>query len=182
MENQHSVDLVYPDAPLLPEPLPPEPTPEQLARAAALRRFNRRVLYLPLAIITLLWVVTFLAMLWLALISSWFPVDIDQQYYRDLFSGIADVVLIGLFGLWLLMGAIPIALAAYLWWQRREWRRNRPPGLPLMWRIENVVVMISERIATFLPMLARPVALGYSIAAYISALFSEIKKMILRRS
>ncbi len=163
------------------EPIVREPTPEQLARAAALRSFNRRYLYLPLGIISGLWFVTLFAMLWVAVIGSWFNVDTQQEAFRELFSGVADIVLISLFGFWLLVGMIPLTVLGYSWSKWRTWRKQRPPGaLPIMWRIENVVVSVSENVAAILPLVARPVILAYAIAGYVRASFTEVKKILTR--
>lgn len=165
------------------EPVAPEPTPEQLARAAALRSFNRRYVYLPLAIISILWFVTLFAMLWVAVIGSWFAIDTQQEAFRELFSGVADVVLIMLFGFWLLVGMIPLTVIGYGWSKWRTWRKRRPPGaLPIMWRIENAVVLASEKVAAVLPLIARPVVLAYAVYGYIRASFTEVKKILTRSS
>lgn len=177
-ENLAEVGVTY----VVPEP-PPEPTTEQLARRKALRGFNRRTIFLPMAIIAFIWLVIVAAMIWLAVVGEWFGATTDSESFRLLLSGVADAVLIVLFSFWFLLGMIPIGVTGYVWLQLRERRKRRPPGpdpLPIMWRIENVVVMISDRVMAFLPYLARPIVLLYGVASYIRALFLEVWKIITR--
>ncbi len=174
--------VISPEA-FAPEPVMLEPTPEQLARAAALRRFNRRNVYLPVAIISLLWFVTLFAMLWVTVIGSWFGLDTQQEFYRELFRGVADIVLIVLFGFWFLIGMVPLTAFGFGWSKWRTWRNQRPPGpkpLPIMWRIENMVVLAGDKVAMTLPLIARPVILAYGIAGFVRASFIEVKKILTR--
>lgn len=171
-----------PAAPITPEP--PPPTAEQLARAAALRRFNRLTIYLPVGLIIFIWLVLVLALLWLTVFGQWVNVSPTQlAYYRNLVRGIADISLIVLFTLMLILGTIPIVLTAAVVKRQRERRALRPAGvrpLPIMWRLENLVVTIQQAITGVLPMIARPVTTLHAGAAYVRALLIEIRKILTR--
>ena len=74
-----------------------------------------------------------------------------------------------------------MSVTGYVWWKLRERRQARPPGpgpLPILWRIENMVVMVTDRVTAFLPLLARPIVLIYGVGSYIRTLFIEIWKII----
>lgn len=165
-------------------PAPPPPTAEQLARAAALKRFNRLTIYLPVGLIVFVWLVLVLALLWLTVFGQWANISPTQlAYYRNLVRGIADISLIVFFTLLLIVGMIPIILTAALVKRQRERRALRPAGvrpLPLMWRLENLILSIQQAIAGVLPMIARPVTNLHAAAAYVRALFIEIKKILTR--
>jgi hypothetical protein len=164
--------------------VPPPPTAEQLARAAALKRFNRLTIYLPVGLIVFVWLVLVLALLWLTVFGQWANISPTQlAYYRNLVRGIADISLIVFFTLLLILGMIPIILTAALVKRQRERRALRPAGvrpLPLMWRMENLILSIQQAIAGVLPMIARPVTNLHAAAAYVRALFIEIKKILTR--
>ena len=66
------------------------PTQEQLARRKRLRRFNRLVVYLPVGITALAWIVLILGLFWLTVAGGWFAMDTNAAYYRGLASGVAD--------------------------------------------------------------------------------------------
>lgn len=160
---------------------PPDPTIEQLERREARRRFERQSLFLPMGIIAFLWIVVTIGMIWLSLGGKWFGLDTNQEFYRTLFNGVANVVVMIITCVWMLLLAIPIGLTVYLWSYRRQQIAARPPGpkpLPFFWRIDNLIIQIRETIARILPMLARPVVLAYGLAAYVKTLFIEIKKIL----
>jgi preprotein translocase subunit SecG len=166
--------------PLYPEPVV-EPTEEQLLRREARRQYERKTLFIPMAIIAVIWVVVTIGMIWLSLAGGWFGVDTDQEFYRTLFNGVANVVLILTICLWMLFLAIPMGLFIYLWSYRRQQIADRPPGpkpLPFFWRIDNIVIQVRDAVAQFLPKLARPLILLHGVAAYIKTLFKEIKKIL----
>jgi hypothetical protein len=160
-------------------PPPVQPTLEQLARREALRRFNRRYVYLPLIIFAILWAIVLAAMLWVSLVGEWFAISTNQETFRPMFSGIADIVVIVLVSLCGLTLLIPIALFGYGYYAVRQRRKRQeaqlPAGmepLPIMWRIENIVERVRQTTADTLPLVARPVLRSYAIAAYWRTLWN----------
>ncbi len=177
-----------PAAPYYTSP-PVQPTAEQLARREALRRFNRRYVYLPLIIFAVLWAIVLAAMLWVSLVGEWFAINTNQEMFRPMFSGIADIVIIVLVSMCGLMLLIPIALFGYGFYtvaDRRERQRQvheqaqLPEPLPIMWRIENMVERVRQITADTLPLVARPVLRSYAIAAFWRTLWNEIKRIVTR--
>lgn len=175
--------MISETAPPVPEESP-TPTPEQEARLAARRRFNRRYVYLPMALITLLWVGFILLLLWLTVAGAWFAVDTQSDTYRQLISGAADFIIMGAVIPWLLLCGVatylPIGLIIY----RRRQKAEQPPepaSLPLFWRIDNVVHTVYERLnESILPAIARPVITAHAIATFLRSLFTTLKNEIRR--
>lgn len=184
MQNQSE-----PAAPYYFSPPSKQPTEEQLARLEALRRFNRRYVYLPLILFAVVWGIVLAVMLWVSLVGEWFAINTNQEMFRPMFSAIADIVIIFLVSMCGLMLLIPIALFGYGYYtiaDRRERQRQvrelaqLPEPLPIMWRIENIVERVRQITADTLPMAARPVIRAYAQATYWRALWNEIKRMFRR--
>lgn len=158
-----------------------QPTPEQEARRARLRRFNRLVIYLPVGLVALAWIVLVAALFWLSIAGDWFAIDTDQTTYRHLLSGLADVVTILALLPLLLLCALPsigaIALVVYRR-QRKTAAAPQAPSLPLLWRIENIVRDARDKSAAALPRIARPVINAHATGAFIRKLILELKQII----
>jgi hypothetical protein len=161
----------------------PLPTPEQEERLKARRRFNRLAVYVPLGVIVFLWLLLIAGLIWLTVAGQWFYVDTNQEYYRNLVSGVADAVLVLMLAPLMLLCAVPlVAGIAFLVWNRRR-RAGRPYGTlpPLFWRIDNLINRARAAISSFLPKLANPVIAAHGSAAYARTLLQEIKKLVSRR-
>ncbi|MDT8305743.1 MAG: hypothetical protein RRC07_07380 [Anaerolineae bacterium] len=162
----------------------PRPTAEQEARLQARRRFNRLTIHLPLGLVTFLWLVLIVGLLWLTVAGKWFYMDTNQEYYRSLVSGMADAFTVLLLMPVMLLCALPLAGAgAFLIWRRR---RRKPDGdddgkLPLFWRVDNLLTRIQTAVSAALPKMAGPIINVHGAAAYIRTLLQEIKKTIGRR-
>lgn len=162
----------------------PQPTAAQEERRAQLRRFNRLTITLPVGLTIVLWLALLLAMIWVSIAGEWFAMDTNQAYYRELLSGIADVVTMLLLAPMLLLCALPIAGAIGLMVYRRRKKDDsgdKEPSLPLFWRIENKVIMVHDAVARAVPKLARPVINGHSTIAYLKQLVLEVKRLLGRR-
>lgn len=156
------------------------PTVEQEARRAQRRRFNRLVVTLPVVLVTVAWLVLILTMIWLSIAGSWFAIDTDQERYRALLSGIADIVTILLLTPMLLLCAVPIIGAiAFTVYRRRKKAEAiaAGPSLPLFWRIENIVASVRDSVARTTPKIARPVINAHAMAAFIRRFIFELKQL-----
>ena len=138
-------------APLVPEPTF-QPTVAQLERAAALQRFNRLAVYLPLVLFALVGLVLFVLMLINALPNE------GSRNTREFLSGIADIALIAaIIPLWLVATVIPIGVIVLLVQMRQ---RDVSPfrGLQtLLWRIESKVGQLQQKTNELAPKAAAPV-------------------------
>lgn|SRR5690606_30647985 len=162
---------------------PAGPTAEQRARAKALRRFNRRYVYLPMALLALLWLGLIVGMLWLTLVGDWFNVNTNQAYYRGLISGVADAFTILMLAPFMVLCALPIVAAVALFIWRRQRRRAQPAGpekLSIFWRLENIVDGVRARVATTTPKLARPVISAHAAGAFARSLLGQTKEIVSR--
>ncbi len=155
-------------------------TPEQEARRARLRRFNRLVIYLPVGLVALAWIVFVALLFWLSIAGEWFAMDTDQLNNRQLFSGLADVVTILALLPLLLLCALPSvgAIALVVYRRQRKTAAPQAPSLPLLWRIENIVRDARDKSAAALPKIARPVINAHATGAFIRRLILELKQII----
>lgn len=145
------MEMETPSPPLVPEPTF-QPTIAQLARAAALRRFNRLTIYLPLILFALVGLALFVLMLINALPNE------GSSQTRAFLSGIADMtVIIAIIPLWLVATAIPVG-AIVLFVQMRQRDVSPLRGLQtLLWRIESKVGQLQEKTNELAPKAAAPV-------------------------
>lgn len=157
-----------------------QPTPEQEARRARLRRFNRLVIYLPLGLVALAWIALVAILFWLSVAGEWFAIETNQTHYRQLFSAIADIVTMLALMPMLLLCALPPVGAIALVTYRRQRKTEAPsaPSLPLFWRIENIVRAVRDRTAVTLPRMARPVINAHARSAFIRRFILEVKQII----
>ena len=104
--------------------------------------------------------------------------DTNQEYYRGLLSGVADVVTMLLLAPLLLLCALPIAGAVGLvvYRKRKKDDSGDEASLPLFWKIENKVIMVHNAVARSMPKLARPVINAHSTVAFVRQLVTEVKR------
>lgn len=160
-----------------------QPTLQQLQRAQALRRFNWLYLYLPVGLFAAVWVGLIGGMVWLAISGRWFAMETNATYYRELYSALADGILILAITPWLLICALPTVLTVVLVIRRRQKMENepsRPEQLPLFWRIENSLNKLYGQVEKALPKLARPVITAHGLVAFAKTLFNQIKQLMKR--
>lgn len=162
-----------------PEAPPPEPTAEQLARLRARHSFRNRFIYGPMVLITLLWLVGLVVLFWLVLAPGE-----DIARYREVISGVADVVTILFITPWLVVCALPIVGAVGLVVYRRQRKPEQTPevaSLPLFWRVENIISKVQYRLDNqILPKMAQPVITAYGLVAFVRTLLNEIKEIVSR--
>lgn len=146
--------MVTTEAPVVIE-TPPEtyqPTTAQLERAAALRRFNRLAVYLPVLLFALIALILFVLMLINALPNE------GSQATRSLLSGLADIILIvTIIPLWLVLTLVPVG-AIVLVVQMRQRDISPLRGLQtLFWRIESKLGQVQQKTEEVAPKAAAPV-------------------------
>lgn len=165
-------------------PEPPQPSAEQRERRERRKRFYRLRVILPMVLVALLWLVVTLLLLWLTVAGEWFAIDTDQAYYRTLVSGISDFLLILAILPLLLLCALPSALTVGLVVYRRKQKQARPPEpekLPLLWRVENGIKQVEQRLAQdILPKVAQPVISAHALVAFVKAFVRELREIITR--
>lgn len=159
-----------------------EPTAEQLERRRRLRRFNRWVLYVPVGLTFLAWLVLIGALFWLAVAGNWFAMDTNQIHYRQLISGVADTLTMIMMTPLLLLCAIPTVGVIALAVAQRQRAKEAPAGeetsLPLFWKIENIITEIHDTIARTLPRVAKPLIDAHATASYVKRFILVIKRTI----
>lgn len=158
-----------------------KPTAAQELRLKQRKRFNRLVITLPMGLVFFLWIALFLGMIWLSVAGEWFAMDTNQEHYRQLFSGVADVFTMLLLTPMLLLCALPIVGTVGVVVYRRKKRSEDPdtaPKLPLFWRIENKVDDVRDMVARTMPRLAQPVINMHSTVAFVKQLIFELKRFI----
>lgn len=164
-------------------PGPPQPSQEQEERLARRRGFNRIFVYLPLGLGVILWLGLILGMAWLSVAGDWFAMDTNQPYFRGLLSGVADAFTILMLTPILALCAIPTLLAGAFTVYRRRRRKEKEgqePSLPLMWRIENVVISIRETVSEAAPKVVRPLVTAHGMATFTRTFLHELKQIILQ--
>ncbi len=144
-------------APGIPEPRY-QPTSEQLARAAALRRFNRLVVYLPVLLGALVVLGLFVALIWLAVVEA----DL-----RPLASATADllVVLAILPALALSLVLPGLAVAALVQRKQRDLHPFRSLQT-LLWRFDRLIARVQHRTGPIMARLAEPVIAAHAFIAH----------------
>lgn len=127
-----------------------QPTPAQEARAAALRRFNLWVVYVPLGLITAAVLALVIAMVILAVI---------EPRWRPITSAVADLLIILAILPTLLLCAILPAAAGFLVYDSRSKGRAPLQALrTLLWRLDSLVSTIQGHVGRFVDRVAPPSA------------------------
>lgn len=161
--------------PVQPESQPYQPTAEQLERTAALTRFNRLYVYLPLIIFSAVGLFLLGLMLW----GVFSP---NENGAIGLMSGLADlIVIMTVIPLLLLCAVVPAAAIGLVVYRRQQPQRKHGRFQTLLWRLDTLITKAQSKTATTLPKAAAPVIKGHAWAAYVRALVENIKKLFARR-
>lgn len=150
------------------------PTPVQLERAAALRRFNRLFVYLP---------VIFAAVIGLIVIGLLFWVTLVQpgEESRETVSGLASAVVILASIPMLLVCAIPSLLIIGLTVQARQ--KEMAPikrVQTIFWRIDSLVLRIQSAVNESVPKVADVVIRGHAAMAFVRNLLNKLTNLLKR--
>jgi hypothetical protein len=159
-----------------------KPTAVQLERAAALKRFNRWAIYLPLGLLATA-VIGFL--IYLLIIAIWPPYE-DTRLFL---SGMADIFLI-LFMLpvVLIFGLLLIGIfGGAIYWQQSR-KESGEPSLQrkygrlrlLLWRLDQRLSKLYQQIDKQMPLLARPIIRFNALMAYVNSWLSQLTKQMYR--
>lgn len=157
------------------EPKPEyQPTPTQLEREAALRRFNRLFVYLP---------ILFAAVIALFIIGLLFWVTLIQpgESSSATVSGIASSVVI-LFSLPMtLLCALPSILFIVLFTQMRNKQMAYIKRVQtLFWRLDSLVLKVQTAVNEYTPKAAGVVIKAHVVMAYIRNLFTQLINLLKR--
>ena len=144
------------------------PTPEQLERKAALRRFNRLYLYLPMGIFSAVAIITAIALFWGA-----FSPDSTQR--RVFISAVADIVVI--------LATIPLiliftafvggAVAAYFYMRSLPKQENGRVHI-FLWQINNGINKVANKTDEIAPKLTKPITASHGVHSYLSSFVHTI--------
>jgi hypothetical protein len=153
---------------------PYQPTLEQLNRKENLRRFNRRFIYWPIGIASLIAFSIVLTMVLYIIIAP-------STEYLITFSAIADAVIILLSFTIILIISVFLAVAGAVYYQARKNGIAPIRQLQILfWRIEMLTIRIYGSVSEIAPKIARPfIAIG-SRLAYIRVLFIGITRIFSR--
>lgn len=152
-----------------------QPLPDQLERAAALQRFNRLYIYIPLGVFSL-------AGLALVVLMLWGVLSPNVVGTREFVSGLADlVVIMTVLPLLLLCALVPAAAIGLVVYRRQQPKREHGRFHTLLWRLDALVTKVQDTVSTTTPKAAAPVIKGHAWMAYIQTLLKSVKKQFTRR-
>ena len=148
-----------------------QPTSSQLERAAAIRKFNFRFVYLPIGLISLVTLLSVLALLYLAL----FPPN-DETLER--ISGMADAAtIIGTIPLLVLCAIFPtLAIVATVQGKRRGIAPIRQLQL-LFWRLDGGIGSGKQVIGRYAQKLANPFIIVQGAFAFVRAFLHRVASL-----
>ncbi len=161
---------------------PYRPNDKQIARAAAMRRFNWLYVYTPLIIGSFI----FLTLLGLMFWGVFSPrVEGTQPFL----SAIADIVIILISLPLIILGLLaPIALGGIIFYnytKRKERKESLEPVVAgrlqmLIWQLDSFLDNIYAKINDALPKIANPVIQLNALLAYLETIIKRIKRILTR--
>jgi len=151
-----------------------EPTLEQAERAAALRRFNRLYIYVPIGLVSTITAVVVI----LLLIIAVNPPSAEALLF---ISGLADAALVIAMLPFVLLGAAGIALMAYAYSGARK-RGTAPVRQTqrLLWRMDNLVGRVRVQTKRTANEIGRPFIRVNELVTYIRVLMLQLVKLVKR--
>lgn len=158
------------------EPPKPEyqPTPNQLERAAELRRFNRWFVYLPITVAALIVLFVIGLLFWVTLIQP-------GENSRETVSGVASSVVILASVPMTLLCALPSVLVI---WAFVQGRQNGTAPIKriqtIFWRIDSLVLKLQSAVYDATPKVSGVVIKAHAVAAYIRNLFNQLINLLKR--
>ena len=151
-----------------------QPTPRQLERAAALRRFNRLFVYLPVGFAAFVGLAVIGLLIWVTLIQP-------GESSRETVSGIASAVVILVSIPMTLLCAIPSLLIIGITVQSRQ--KGQAPikrVQTILWRIDNLVLRFQSKVNEATPKVANVVIKGHTAVAYVRNLLTNLINLLKR--
>lgn len=160
--------------------VPFQPSQAQKERRAALHRFNRLYVYLPLGLIT----AVALLVIILFLVGIFAP---GLTGAAEFASGLADITII-LFSIpmMLLCAVGPLSLAGIYSVSRNRRKQGKPRMddggrmQQLFWQIDNLVQRAQTKTGEISPQIARPIIQANAFVAYLHAFLKQIKSYLKR--
>ena len=144
------------------------PTLEQLERKAALRRFNRLYVYLPLAIFTTIAVIIIIALFWGAFSG-------DNAQRRIFISALADIVVIlGTIPLILAFSIVPIGAIATYFYMRSLPQQEHSRTHDFLWQLNNGINKVGNKTEEVAPKLIKPITASNGAYSYLSTFVRTI--------
>jgi hypothetical protein len=138
------------------------PTPAQLERKAALRRFNRLYVYLPLAIFTTIAVIVIITLFWGAFSG-------DNAQRRVFISALADIVIIlGTIPLILAFSIVPIGAVAAYFYVRSLPKQEHSRSHVFLWKLNNGINKVGDKTDEIAPKLIKPITASHGVYSYLS--------------
>ena len=140
-----------------------QPSPDQMERAAALQRFNRLYIYVPLAVFSLAGLVLVGLLLW--------------GVFSPNILGTREFVM----PLLLLCAIVPAAAIGLVVYRRQQPKREHGRFHTLLWRLDALVTKAQDAVSTTTPKAAAPIIKGHASLAYVQTLLKNVKKQFTRR-
>lgn len=151
-----------------------QPTDRQLERAAALRRFNRLFVYLPIILAALIGLFVVGLLFWVTLVQP-------GEGSRETVSGIASFVIILTSIPMTLLCAIPSVLFIALIVQGRQ--KGTAPikrVQTIFWRLDSLVLRLQSTVNEFMPKMADVVIRGHAAVAFVRNLLNKLTNLLKR--
>lgn len=154
--------------------VPFQPSPVQLARAAALKRYNRLYTYTPLILLALLILGAAGGMIWSTIVAP----DLENQRAIQL-SALADLVIITttlpMIVSCLLLPIGGIALMVY----DRQRERTRIDSLQrLFWRLDGIFEKVRHTVEETTPKVTQPIIKANSYFAFVQHFLERLKRIL----
>lgn len=151
------------------------PTTLQGNREAALRRFNRLYVYLPIIATTILTLLVAFWLLWQTIISGWFT-ESNVAESRALVSGLADtLVFVFMLPCALLCPALPIGLFAGIFYARKQGVAPINRLQHLLWRLQNLLVTIHDQLSHVTSQIAHKLIHWHSLYSRWQAILKRLQ-------
>lgn len=151
-----------------------QPTPVQLEREAALRRFNRLFVYLPIGIAVIIALLVIGLLFWVTLIQP-------GEDSRETVSGIASSVVILASIPMTIICAIPSVLFIVVFFQGRK--KGMAPIKriqTIFWRIDSLVLRLQSAVNEYTPKVANVIVKPHAAVAYVRNLFNQFINLFKR--
>ena len=144
------------------------PTPEQLERKAALRRFDKLYVYLPMGIFTAIAIIAAIALFWGAFAVG----SVDSLSF---ISALADItVILATIPLILTFTAlVGAAVAAYFYARSLPKQKNGRVHV-FLWQLNNGINKVGNKTDEIAPKLIKPITASHGVQSYLSTFVRTI--------
>lgn len=151
-----------------------QPTSQQMSRDEAMRRFNRRYVFLPIAIAALLAFSITLTMVLYVLLA-------DSSEYVITLSAIADsLIILMTFAILVLIGLFLAIVVGVYFQARKQGIAPLRQVQRLFWRLDLLTIRIQRGVRNFVPRLAAPFIYTRARLAYWRVIIYSLKRLFSR--